>query len=100
MGNYAVNIPTFVQEKPLDENGNWSKPWQQLWEQLLQNMQQSISDEGFLIPSQTTANIAVIIAINPETGTPFMSPGTIIYDSTTDEFKGMVGTTLKTFTLV
>lgn len=46
-----MRVPTYVEEKAVQENGFFTEPWQILLEQLLQNLQQAISDEGFLIPS-------------------------------------------------
>jgi hypothetical protein len=85
-----MKIPNFIYEKALDENGYWTKPWQSLWEQLFLNMQNDLSDEGFVMPSQNDTNILLLTQ---------MRNGTIIYDSTNDEFKGKVGGIVKTFTL-
>lgn len=89
-----MKIPTYVQDKLVElegkDAGYITKQWSNLVSQLLQVMQQSLSDEGFQIPNQPTTNIVQLTN---------MSNGTIIYDSTTDQFKGMVGGTLKTFTL-
>ena len=56
-----MNVPTFVQEKFVDENGYMTKPWQNLFQQLLQVMQQSLSDEGFAIPPQSSSNMTIIL---------------------------------------
>lgn len=53
-------VPTMIRERVVDKDGFLTAPWQGLFEQLLQNMQQSLSDEGFLIPPLTSANISVI----------------------------------------
>jgi hypothetical protein len=86
-----VIVPTLIQSKIVDEQGYLTPEWQYLFMQLLQVMQQSLSNEGFTIPPQTTVDIALLTD---------MVNGTIIYDSTTDNFKGMKGGSLKTFTLV
>ncbi len=85
-----MNIPSFVNDKVVDENGYWTPQWQNVILQLMQLMQQNLSDEGFVMPSQSTANINLLTK---------SSNGTVLYDSTTDEFKGRVGGVFKTFTL-
>lgn len=83
-------VPTLVQQQVVDEKGFLTPQWRQFFEQLLQNMQQSLSDEGFLIPPQSAANIALL------TDSP---NGTIIYDETNNEFKGKKAGSFMTFTL-
>jgi len=92
-------VPTYTQERLVDEDRYLTRPWQGVIGELLQNMQKALSNEGFVIPSQSAANINILISINPETLQPYMADGTIIYDSTNHQFKGMVNGVLKTFTL-
>lgn len=66
-------VPTMPQEKVVNEKGGLTKPWKNFFEQMIQNMQQALSNEGLLAPSQTTANIAVI--------EPNALPGTLIFNT-------------------
>lgn len=88
-----MNIPNIPVAKLIDDNGNLNEIWHNFFFQLLQLMQQNLSDEGFLIPQLSTTDIAKLTD-------PSKTPnGTMVYDSTTDDFKGMKGGVFKTFTL-
>lgn len=43
-----INVPT---DKLVDKDGNTTKPWDNYFDQSTQQMQQSLSNEGFWIPS-------------------------------------------------
>lgn len=47
------NVPT---QNIVDEQGNNTKAWENYFEQTTQEMQQSLSNEGFWIPSVSSAN--------------------------------------------
>lgn len=53
-------VPTLPQSKIVDENGHLTNEWRLYFEQQQQNSQQSLSDEGFAIPNQTSSNISLI----------------------------------------
>jgi len=86
-----MNIPSYINQSPVDENGNWTPEWANLMTQLLSLLQTNLSDEGYVLPQQDTANIAKL--------TGAQSTGAILYDSSTNEIKGNLGGTWKTFTL-
>jgi hypothetical protein len=46
-----MDVPNFLPERVIDENGYWTEPWKSLMEQLLQNMQTDLGNEGFVNPS-------------------------------------------------
>ena len=81
--------------------GEMSTTWYLFFQQLVLALQSSLSNEGFVIPDLTATNIALL-------GDNTQSVGSIMYDSTNDEFKGIVlvssgppvVTATKTFTLV
>lgn len=75
-------IPNFVQDKLVDSTGAMTPNWVMFFSQLIDQMQANLSDEGVVIPSQTTANISVI-----KDHDPAPLNGTIIYDSTTNQLK-------------
>ena len=56
-------IPTYTQERLVDEDRYMTRPWQAVISGLLQNMQKALSDEGFVIPSQSTVNINILVSI-------------------------------------
>lgn len=49
------NLPS--SQKITDKDGNLSAEWFQFFSSLVNALQQTISDEGILIPTQTAANI-------------------------------------------
>lgn len=54
-------VPTLPQSPVLDkETGYWTAEYQLFWQTLVQNMQQSVSNEGFIIPSQVQGDVNVI----------------------------------------
>ena len=62
--------------KPIDiETGDWSDEWRNFYEQQQILMQQSLSDEGFLIPSVSASDMAILE--NSET----ILPGTLVFNS-------------------
>jgi hypothetical protein len=83
-------VPSFPVEKVIDDKGYLTPAWRTFFEQLLQNMNQSLSNEGIVIPPQTASNIALL--------TQSMN-GTIIYNSDANSFQGKLGGVFKTFTL-
>lgn len=88
-----MNIPSMPIDKFLDDKGEMSEIWYAFFQQLLQLMQQNLSNEGIIIPQQPTTNIVLLTD-------PSKTPnGTVIYDSTTDNFKGRQGGVFKIFTL-
>jgi len=66
-------VPTMLQQQLVDKDGLLTEAWRSLFEQLLQNMQQALSDEGIVTPSQDTANIAII--------QPAAMNGTLIFNT-------------------
>jgi hypothetical protein len=85
-------IPNFINEKPVDENGNWSPEWQNIMVQIITQMQTSLSNEGFNMPQLPTTDIAKL--------TGAQSIGAIVYDNTLNELKANINGTWKTVTVV
>lgn len=79
-----MKIPTFSGAKIAEKDGSCHPEFQQYQDQLNQQMQLTISDDGFVVPSNTTANINHIADNNNPNGRP---NGTMWYDSTTNQFK-------------
>lgn len=55
-----MQVPFLSDTKAVDEDGHFVDEFFSLMTQLLQNMRQSIGNEGFLVPSQTLANMLII----------------------------------------
>lgn len=75
----------------VDSNGKMNMYWELWFQQLTSTLQTYFKNEGFLIPPLDTSDISLL--------TGDQSMNNIIYDSTTNEFKGNVNGTWKVFTL-
>jgi hypothetical protein len=71
-------IPSVIAERITDQNGVLTPAWQNIFMQLFTQLQINFSDEGLVVPSQTTANIALL------TTSPFF---TLVGDRDTNELK-------------
>ncbi len=87
-----MNIPTFTDAKITDENGNLTQIWKDIFFQLLNELQDNASDEGLVVPQQTTTNIGLL--------DPTKYIGALIYDSDTNEFKVNINGTYKVVQVV
>jgi len=84
-------VPTYQAGAIVDKDGNPLPGFAIFLQNLIQNMQLSVSDEGYLIPSVTDAQKAVIqssfqtSSVNPEsqTVTVGVQAGTMIFDTET-----------------
>ena len=96
-------FPDLPRDEPfLQNNGTINPQWLNYFEMQSTALQNYFSPEGYQIPDKSSAEIAKLTAtpVNPPTGVGTrVSNNNIIYDSTTDEFKGNVNGTWKTFTL-
>lgn len=72
-----------------DEKGMLTPAWKLFFEQMVLVLQNNLKVEGFVMPQQTSSNIAQLITAP--------SKANIVYDSTTDEFKGNIQTGPNTF---
>jgi len=92
-------FPDVPRQTPfIGENGMVHELWLQYFDQLTIRLQTILRPEGFAIPQQTAANIALLVA-NENSIPPYNPTGYIIYDSTNNAFKGNIAGTWKTFTL-
>jgi hypothetical protein len=76
-----MNVPNYVHEKVLTDEGHFTSPWEEFFSQLRQNMQQSLSNEGFVIPGQSTANITIIQNGVDAQGNKVAIKGTLLFDT-------------------
>jgi hypothetical protein len=79
-------------ENIVDNNGNLTPHWHLYFQQNAMALQTNLKPEGFVIPPKPTSDIIQLIGST--------SVNNVIYDSTTNEFKGNVNGTWKVFTLV
>ena len=86
-----MNIPILPHEKPIDDNGQWTASWLLWFQQLTRLLQTHLSDQGFQLPLKPTE---IITHLSKES-----NAGTLIYDSSTQQFKGNVKGTFKVFTM-
>jgi hypothetical protein len=91
MSNFLPLIP-FVPTAPLlhEDGKNLHQDWHLFFSQLVGALQKVLSNEGTLLPQQTTDNINLLTANK--------SIGALIYDSTTDEAKVNLNGAWKTIT--
>lgn len=87
-----MNIPNYLTDQLVDENGELTTPWARTISQLLVELESNLSNEGYKLPQQPTTNIDLIIE-QPQT------EGTMIWDSTTKQMKVNDGTGWKVVTL-
>lgn len=92
----VINVPN---DKIVDENGDVTKPWGNYFDQITMQMQQSLSNEGFWIPSVSSANNSVTppaaggqlaqvaASYGQQNG---VNLGTIIYDPNTNQLKALL----------
>lgn len=79
-----MRIPTFTDQPIANLQDGTATPYmRQLLDITLQQMQLSLSDNGWVIPSQTTTAIQNIVTGNNPKGS-----GTIWYDTTLNKFVG------------
>lgn len=88
-----MNIPSFIQERVIDENGYFTPSWAFVIEQLLSQLQINAGAEGLVPSSLKTEDIAVVAASTN------LQNGTLIYDSTTDQLKTNIAGTFKVITV-
>jgi hypothetical protein len=86
-----MKVPNIINEKFVDEDGVLTNSWRTVLSTLITQMQIHLSDEGFVLPTQPTANINQL-AIPQKNGA-------LLIDSDTDEVKININGTMKKFTL-
>ena len=85
-------IPPFLNYKWVNEQGYLTTETQIYEDSLNRVMQNSLSDNGWTLPQQTTANITAVAPSQPD--------GVMWYDTTTDEFKVKVSGVVRVVQLV
>lgn len=72
-----MNIPNFIDSQVINEKGYLTDTWKQILMHLFTQMQIHLSNEGFIVPQQTSANVTKLNL------TKFK--GAILYNADTDE---------------
>lgn len=75
-----MNIPNFLNSKPVDKDGNWTPEWSLIMQQLISALQTNLSDEGFRIPQQTEETIKTLQKQFLASANPTIYYGDILYD--------------------
>lgn len=75
----------------VDKDGYVTASWALYFQQLTMALQSNFKPEGIVVPPKPTSDIILL--------TGDQSHRNILYDATTDEFKGNIAGTWKTFTL-
>ena len=86
-----MKIPNLPHEKPINEQGQWNSAWSLWLQQLTTLLQTHLSDEGFQLPLKPTSIITQLDQLN--------KTGSLIYDASTQQFKGNINGHFKTFQL-
>lgn len=93
-------LPNFENTKLVDEKGYLTAEWQMILQAFFQTLQKNLSNEGFLIPQQSTATISSLQTQFNASTTPTVYYGDLLYDSTTDEFKVNIAGTFRVVQVV
>lgn len=91
-------IPNFQNSRFVNKDGYLTDEWQNIFQALITALQQNLSDEGFLVPQQSAANIAKLQTAFAASTNPATYNGDLIYDSTNDLLKVNIAGTFKTVT--
>jgi hypothetical protein len=90
-----MKVPTFTPTKIAENDGTPSASFHQFMDVMTAQMQTHLSDDGHVLPAQSTTTIQQIInPANPNA----KPPGTIWYDSTLHKYVGNENGTLVAFT--
>lgn len=92
-----MKIPTFIKHPFVDKQGNLTPEMQLYNDELNVQMQNSLSDDGIVIPSRTTADINYIASNTNANARP---DGTLWYDTDTNELKAKVNGAVRVIQLV
>jgi hypothetical protein len=74
-----MNIPNFVDAPLIDKSGSLTEIWKQILMQIFSELQNKASEEGVIMPQQSSTNITTLSTEK--------SIGAVIYDSTSDQMK-------------
>ena len=83
-----MKIPNFSNSKIVDKNGHLTDEWRHTLEQLFNELQQQMSDEGHIMPSQNAATVAKLDG-------DVTKSGAVLYNETTKKAMVNIDGTLK-----
>lgn len=87
-----TKIPTFIKQPIVNEDKTPSDSMQLFMDNLQQQMQLTLSDEGWVVPSRSTADIDNIANPSSNNSRP---DGTIWYDNQTNQLKAKISGIVK-----
>jgi hypothetical protein len=82
-----MKIPNFINTKIVNDKGELTESWKEVMTQLFTQLQLNVSDEGFMIPQQSSANVTTL-------GVP-ESTGAVLYDYDKNLFNGNINGTFQ-----
>jgi len=82
-----MNVPNYINDSLVDSSGNVTDSWQKFFNQLINELNTNLSDEGTVVPSQSTSNISQLTQ---------SQNGTLVYDETTHNLMVNIDGTFKT----
>lgn len=83
-----MKVPNFSSARFVEKDGHLTEEWRHVLEQLFNELQQQMSDEGHIMPSQNATNVAKL------DGDP-NKKGALIYNETTEKALVNINGTLK-----
>ena len=95
-----MKIPNFENTSITNRGSNWSDQWSLIMQQLITALQTNLSDEGYLVPQQSSGNIATLQTQFAASPTPSAYFGDLVYDSTTNELKVNINGTFRVIQVV
>ena len=100
----VIRIPNLPNGQIVDEKGMPTDDELTFRHALISQLQANFGSEGCVVPSQSAADIATIVANQLPNGQYTCQAGTLLYDTTNDLLKAVIFVagvpTLKTVTLV
>lgn len=93
-------IPNFENIQFITKGGVLTDSWQNILQALFTALQNNLSNEGFHIPQQTTANIGLLQTRFAAAPDPTVYFGVMLYDTDTDELKVNINGTFRVITVV
>lgn len=94
-----MKIPNF-ENVQFTRQGYLTEEWQNILQELFTSLQNNLSNEGFQIPQQTTANIAALETQFAAAPNPAVYFGNLLYDIDANELKVNINGTFRVVQVV
>lgn len=87
-----MNIPNFIDSQVVDKDGKLTDTWKQIFSQLFTQLQGGLSEEGILVPKQSSTDITTLSTTE--------NTGKLIYDKDNNVLKVNINSVFKTISTV